>query len=202
MTHLSEGRFTVAEAAFVSGLTVKDINREIDARIVPAEGRSERKVRGRELFYLFAIKDVRTRVDPTLRRHMREAIVDAVSARQPEARLHHFVFAIDAMGKDLLEHFDALERVRREDVESRTDVLAGEPVIRGTRIAARHVADLIRHGASRAELREDLDLTDAQIEAAVVFDCTTPKRGRRHQRKPRAVDASHDSARSLRQVKA
>jgi len=60
-------------------------------------------------------------------------------------------------------------------------VLAGESVIRGTRIAARHVADLIRRGASQAEVREDLELSDAQIEAALVFDRTTPRAGWREQ---------------------
>lgn len=187
MTDLSEARLTIPEAAFVSGLTVRDINREIDAKIVPAEGRAERKVRGRDLFYLFAIKDVRTRVDPSLRRHMRKAIIDAVSAREPQARVHSFVFAVDTIGRDLQVHFNVLERSKHEQIESRADVLGGEPVIRGTRVAARHVAGLLSQGASREEVREDLDLTDAQIDAAVVFDRTTPRRGRPPARKPRTM---------------
>ena len=69
-------------------------------------------------------------------------------------------------------------RSKHDCIESRKDILGGEPLIKGTRIAARHVADLVKQGAEHAELRDDLDLTDAQIDAAVVFDLTSPKRGR------------------------
>ncbi len=68
--------------------------------------------------------------------------------------------------------------------------MGGEPVIAGARIAARHVADLVKRGATRAELRDDLDLTEAQIEAAIIFDQTTPKRGRPAARKHRTVHVS------------
>ncbi len=61
-------------------------------------------------------------------------------------------------------------------IEARADILGGEPVIKGTRIAAGHVSDLIKRGAAQDEIRDDLDLTEAQIEAAIVFDRTTPKR--------------------------
>ena len=178
MSELTEARLTVPEAAFVSGLAVKDINREIDARIISVGGGAERKVRGADLFYLWVIKDVRTRVDPTLRRQMRKAIVEAAGAEEREARVHHFVFSLDLIRKNLLAPFEALGRAKQEHIESRRDVLGGEPVIRGTRIAARHVADLLKRGADQAEIMEDLDLSDAQIEAAVIFDRTSPRRGR------------------------
>jgi uncharacterized protein (DUF433 family) len=184
---LTDARLTVPEAAFVAGLTVKDINREIDANIVPTEGGAERKLRGGDLMYLFAIREVRTQVDPSLRRRIRKAIVDALRAHQSEARVYQFVFALDAIRRDLRGPFEILERSKSELIERRRDVLAGEPVIRGTRIAARHVADLLRLGASPAEIGEDLDLTAAQIEAAAVFAQTTPKRGRPPIRKQRTV---------------
>lgn len=141
---LTEARLTVPEAAFVSGLTVKDINREIDAKVISVGGRSERKVRGTDLFYLFAIKDVRAQLDPALRKHMRRAIVDAAGARKREARVHNFVFLIERIRSDLLGAYEALEQSKRDHIESRKDILGGEPVIRGTRIAARHVADLAK----------------------------------------------------------
>jgi uncharacterized protein (DUF433 family) len=187
MTDLTESRLTLPEAAFVSGLTVRDINREIDAKVITASGRSERKVRGADLFYLAVVKEVRTQLDPALRRHMRKAIVDAASVHAREARLHQFVFRIDSIRDDLLGPFEALERSKLGRIERRKDVLGGEPVIAGTRIAARHVADLVKRGATRAELRDDLDLTEAQIEAAIIFDQTTPKRGRPAARKDRRV---------------
>lgn len=178
MVELTRARLTIPEAAFVCGLTVRDINREIDAGIISVGGRSERKLRGADLFYLLAVKEVRTQLDPALRKSMRKAIVDAAGARKREARVHHFVFLIEGIRQDLLGPFEALERTRDDHIEIRKDILGGEPVIKGTRIAARHVADLIKRGATRIEIGDDLDLTDAQIEAALLFDRTRPRRGR------------------------
>lgn len=187
MTELTEARLTVPEAAFVAGLTIRDVNREIDAKIIGVAGRSERLVRGADLFYLFAVKDVRSQLTPVLRRHMRKAIADAAGARASEARLHQFVFPIDRIREDLLGPFEALERSKHDHIESRHGVLGGEPVLKGTRIAARHVADLVRRGATRAEIREDLELTDPQIDAAIVFDRTSPRRGRPAVRRDRTA---------------
>nr|WP_294557594.1 DUF433 domain-containing protein [uncultured Rhodopila sp.] len=178
MADVTEAHLTVPEAAFVSGLTVKEINREIDAGIINPGGESERLVTGPDVFYLAAMKDVRTRLDPALRKLVRKAIAEAASAGRNEAGVHRLAFRIDLIRRDILGPFEALEQSKRDHIESRPDVLGGEPVIKGTRIAARHVADLMKRGAAREELRDDLDLTDAQIDAAVVFDRTSPRRGR------------------------
>jgi uncharacterized protein (DUF433 family) len=190
MTDLTEARLTIPEAAFVSGLTIRDINREIDAGIVSVGGRSERKLRGTDLFYLVAVKDVRTQLGPALRRSMRKTIAAAAAVHAREARVHQFVVSIDSIRLDLLGPFEALKRSKHDHIERRNDILGGEPVIKGTRIAARHIADLIKRGATHAEIREDLDLTDAQINAAVIFDQTSPKRGRPPARKDRTVHVS------------
>src|SRR5262249_39637208 len=68
--------------------------------------------------------------------------------------------------------------VKRPLIESRPGVLAGEPVIKGTRIPARLIADLVRQGVPRNKLRSEYELTRGQIEAAILFDRATPKRRR------------------------
>jgi uncharacterized protein (DUF433 family) len=192
VTQLIHTQFTVPEAAFVAGLTAKDINREIDAHIIDAGPSSERRVRGSDLFYLLAVKDVRDQLGPRLRRNIRAAITAAVAAARPEATVHRLAFSIDRLRADLIGPFEALERSKHDRIESRPDVLGGEPVLKGTRIAARHVADLMRAGATRAEIADDFDLDEAQIEAAMVFDQTSPKRGRpiRRPRAPAHVPAA------------
>ena len=190
MTDLSHSQFTVHEAAFVAGLTVRDINREIDAQIIDAGQLSERRVRGTDLYYLLAIKDVRRQLGPALRRRMQAAITDAAAHARPEAAVHQFVFSIDRIERDLRGPFEALERSKHNQIESRPEVLAGEPVLKGTRIAARHVAELVRQGVGRAEIVDDFDITEAQIDAAVVFDQTSPKRGRPVRRTAKAVNVS------------
>jgi uncharacterized protein (DUF433 family) len=190
MTELIEARLTIPEAAFVSGLSVRDINREIDAKIISVSGRLERKVQGADLFYLVAIKDVRTQLNPALRKHMRRVIVDAAGARENAAKVHRFVFLIDGIRNDLASAYETLEQSKQDHIEIRGDVLHGEPVISGTRISARHIAELAGRGATRAEIRDDFDLTDAQIDAAVVFGLTRPKRGRPATRKNRTTHVS------------
>ena len=77
----------------------------------------------------------------------------------------------------------ALGRTQRKLIESRPEVQAGEPVIRGTRIPARLIADLMRQGVSRTKLRSEYELTSEQIAAAVLFDRITPRLPRRSIRK-------------------
>ncbi len=177
MTKLIEARLTVPEAAFVVGLPSKTINREIDARIISASG-AERRLRGSDLFYLAAIKDVRNQVGPGLRKSLRRAISAAAATGQKEARCHHFVFAMDDLRKELLTGFEQLARTTERHIEARREVLSGEPVLKGTRIAARHVADLLRRGATFAQIEEDYGLSAEQVEAASIYDRTHPKRGR------------------------
>ena len=55
-------------------------------------------------------------------------------------------------------------------IESTPSVLGGEPVIRNTRVPTRVVADLVKKGASKAQIRDAFDLTTEQIDAAVAFE--------------------------------
>jgi uncharacterized protein (DUF433 family) len=177
MTALGEARLTVPEAAFVVGLPTKAINREIDAKIISASG-TERRLRFSDLLYLRAIKNVRDQVGPTLRKSFQRAIASAAANGQHEARCHHFVFAIDELRNAILVGLQQLQRATERHVEERPEVLNGEPVLKGTRIAVRQIADLVRQGATSEELQEDFDLSAEQVEAAVIYDRARPKRGR------------------------
>lgn len=59
-----------------------------------------------------------------------------------------------------------------EQIETRPDILAGEPVLKGTHMPARHVADMLRQGVTVDEILEDFDLTPGQVSAAEVFNRT------------------------------
>ena len=172
MSKLLDATLTVPEAAYVAGVSERAVNHEIDARILRPRGRKHRRaVHGPDLLYLGAVRDIRHQMAPGLRRRMRAAIASAVSESRPVAKVAAFE---QAARKNLA----ALERAKRDVIESRPGVLAGEPVLKGTRIPARLVADLVRQGTSRAKLRSEYDLTREQIDAAVLFDRVTPRRGR------------------------
>ncbi|SEC03418.1 Uncharacterized conserved protein, DUF433 family [Rhizobiales bacterium GAS191] len=189
MTRLAEAKLTVPEAAYVAGVTEKIVNREIDARIMRVIGRSRhRAVSGLDVLYLGATRDVREDMSPQLRKRLHDAITTAVKEARKIAKLDMFELPIAAVEKEMRQQFDTLERMKRDLIESRAGVRAGEPVVKGTRIPARQIADLVRQGAKSEELQHEFDLTREQIEAAIIFDRVTPKRGRPRIRKLRVTE--------------
>jgi uncharacterized protein (DUF433 family) len=179
MTKLLEATLTVPEAAYVAGVTERAVNHEIDARILHARGRRDRRaISGADLVYLGAVRDIRHQMAPALRRRMRAAIVTAVAQSRPVAKVASFEVKISPLRQTARRNLAALERAKRDMIESRPAVLAGEPVIKGTRMPARLIADLVRQRVSRGTIRREYDLTHEQIEAAVLFDRVTPRRGR------------------------
>lgn len=70
-------------------------------------------------------------------------------------------------------------------LESREDILGGEPVIKGTRITCRSVLGRIKDGDTIDDLCEDYDnIPRAAFEAAATYARTHPPRGRPAQGKP------------------
>ncbi len=191
MTQLSESHLTVKEAAFITGIGERIVNHEIDARIIPTRNDGgDRRIRGFDVLYLSAVRNVRDGLGQPFRRRLRNAIAKAAADHVPEATVEHFHILLRELEVGLLGAFGELQAARKDHIESRAEVLAGEPVIKGTRIAARHVADLVKRGASVSDIRDDFDLTEAQIRAAVVFDRVTPKRGRPAGRRQRTAHVS------------
>jgi uncharacterized protein (DUF433 family) len=108
-----------------------------------------------------------------------------VARNRDTAKIETFVVSLTDLECGVLPEFETLERVKRDLIQTHANVLAGEPVIAGTRISARLVADLTRKGAKSEELQDEFDLSPEQVEAAIVFDQISPKRGR-----PRAARRS------------
>src|ERR1700693_1037709 len=152
MTRLRESTLTVPEAAYVADMTERIVNHEIDAQIVPSQGRRERRaLSGVDVLYLGAIRGLREHMAPKLRKQLRDAISSAVVEARAVAKVAAFEVKIAAIEQEVLGNFTALERMKRKHIESRREILAGEPVIRGTRIAARLIADLVKRGIPRTE---------------------------------------------------
>lgn len=183
MAQLHERVLTISEAAYLTGTNERAVNHEIDAKIMGAKPPEGRGVSRADLIYLGAVRDIRDQVSPKLRRQIREAVGSAVNASEPVARVASLEVPVAAIEEEILANLELLERVRREHIESRAEVLAGEPVIRGTRIAARLIADLLEQGTSPELIAEEYDLTPEQVQAASIFARVTPKRGRPRVRK-------------------
>lgn len=64
-------------------------------------------------------------------------------------------------------------------IESRRDVLSGEPVFRGTRLSVRHIGGMTLNGVPREEIREDYPyLSDDDIAFATIYARMKPRPGR------------------------
>ena len=74
---------------------------------------------------------------------------------------------------------------RRTYLESRNDILGGEPVIKGTRITCRSVLGRVEGGDSLDDLTEDyVTIPQAAFEAAITYARANPPRGRPASGKP------------------
>lgn len=178
MTDLARTRLTLAEAAHVAGASVTDINREIDAKVIPATPKGHRTVSGADTLYIAAVKDFRTEWSQSLRRKFHDTIVEAVSLGKPYARFYTVMVPVADIKDEILSSYLHLENSIQQFIEERSDVLAGEPVLKGTRIAVRHVANLMNMGSAEAEVVEDFDITPEQIRAALLYERVKPRKGR------------------------
>ena len=176
---LRQSYLTVPEAAFVAGVSARMVQHEIDERIVASRTHAGRRsISGVDVLYLSAVRRLHGQMAPALRRQVRNAIAHSAAQNETTAHFEVFTLSLASLESEVSEGFETLERAKREFIETRADVLGGEPILRGTRLSARLVADLIRQGATVEELCDDYDLTREQVQAAVTFDQVTPKRGR------------------------
>jgi len=182
LSALRDAFLTVPEAAFLARVSPRLVQHEIDERIVVSRvSGGRRSVSGVDILYLSAVRGVHGQMAPSLRRRVRNAIVHSAAQNEETANIELFEVSLAALESEVLEGFEALERIKRDFIEIRPEVLGGEPVLRGTRLSARLIADLVRQGATCKELADDYDVTPDQVKAAVTFDRVTPRRGRPRQ---------------------
>ena len=180
------------EAAVVARVSLRDVNRVIDERILPEtlvsveNGRfvlgaactliafyfeSAKRLTSEER--LFAIRSA----EPRLRRWNRAATEAMLKA---DWTVRH-----DFLTIDLLPFFERsvarLERLdaAREVVPISDDIMGGTPVISGTRVPVHDVAAALAAGVPAKEILEDYpSLTEDRLELAALYAEANPLRGR------------------------
>lgn len=186
---LLEQELTVPEAAYLAGVTERVINQEIEASVVkPRRVKAQRCLSPKDVVYLVAVREMRSDIAPKLRKRFRAAIGAAMEQGKPSAEVESFELHLKNVFREVTSRFHGLEKSREQFIEQRAGVLGGDPVIKGTRIAAHLIASLLSRGMDRAEIAEELELTQDQIEAALLFARTSPKRGRPSRRRLKATE--------------
>ncbi len=177
---------TTTEAAVVAGVSVDDVNRTIDRRILPERLYGATTVRTLKrdaclwIAFWFETSD-------WLTPNARQRVILEGSSRCPSwpelrsCKLHESR-TIEVGIQDLWDEVDGrLKELQnaQQMVEENPEILSGTPVIRGTRIPVYDVANLIEEKTPMDELKELYPrLSEEQFHLAFLYARARPLRGR------------------------
>jgi uncharacterized protein (DUF433 family) len=168
---------TTNEAAIAAGVTVADINRAIDRKILPTnlysqtESRTVRKDACLWIAFYFETKDYLT---PAARmKTIQDGFgrcktwLELKNCRLEESRTVEV--SLDRIWEDVNRRLNQLNEAQEMVVED-SEILSGTPVIKGTRIPVYDVASLVESGTSMEELSELYPrLKKEQFELASIY---------------------------------
>jgi uncharacterized protein (DUF433 family) len=183
---------SVEELAALAEVPTRRVREELAQDILPEreKGSSRHRFSTRDVFYFVMVKHLEPAL--TLSRSTRRALHLAIdrhrtfiSSAHADVEMKEPVWRKTATGWELvavqgefdarLPFAEAVRRVRRyvhgkRRLEQRDDVMGGEPVFKGTRIAVRHVGDLVMKGLPRSEIKADFpSLSDEDLDFALFF---------------------------------
>jgi uncharacterized protein (DUF433 family) len=174
--------FTPAEASWVTGLSVKAINRVLEDAAVPFRTTRAGKRRRWYLPYSSLVclqlhAGGMNRLPLRIRKDVFRRVL-----RQPHQKQLKYTEAliidVDAARTKMTTRLEELERATRM-IQSDPEIMQGAPVFRGTRIPVYLIAEMIQQGASPEEVLEGYpSLTRDMLEHAKVYAATRPKPGR------------------------
>ncbi|HEV2647251.1 MAG TPA: DUF433 domain-containing protein [Acidobacteriaceae bacterium] len=176
---------TTTEAAVAAGVTLPQINRVIDDRILPDNWYSTSPVRTFRtdacLFIAFYYETAGWLTASARLQTIRDAAARQSSWEEWKNYAVHDHF-LTLNFYDLWKSVDA--RLRKlADAQSMVvedpEILSGTPVVRGTRVPVHRVAALFDGGTSVGEIMQAYpSLTESQIELASIYAKAVPQRGR------------------------
>jgi uncharacterized protein (DUF433 family) len=177
---------TAAEAAIAAGVTVSDVNRAIDRKILPGGLYSTTEIRTVRkeacLFIAFYYETAAWLTSAARLKAIRDSVVHDHSwleLRECKIEESRSVWiSWSHIWEDVNRRFKELEEARQMVVED-PEILQGTPVIRGTRIPVYDVASLVDSETPIAELSELYPrLNREQFALASIYAKATPQRGR------------------------
>lgn len=176
---------TTTEAAVAAGVSLPQINRVIDDRILPDHWYSTSPVRTFRtdacLFIAFYYETADWLTASARLQTIRDAAVQRSTWRQWKDFVvadHFLTVRFDDLWKSVDDRLRRLANAEEMVVED-PEILSGTPVIRGTRIPVYGVAALFDAGTTTKEILEMYPrLTKAQVELASIYAKAVPQRGR------------------------
>jgi uncharacterized protein (DUF433 family) len=179
-------RLTTSEAAIAAGVTVAEINRAIDRKILPsklystATSRTVRKDACLWIAFYFETADCLT--SAARLKAIRDGFgrckswTELRNCRVEESRTVQVFFS--RIWDDVDGRLNQLKKAQEMVVED-PEIMSGIPVVKGTRIPVYDVASLVDAGTPTAELLELYPrLKKEQFELASLYAKANPQRGR------------------------
>jgi uncharacterized protein (DUF433 family) len=169
------------EIAEISGVSINAVNKALEQRVAKA-----RKQRGRTLLVadeaaaLALLSELPISLSIKLKREVRNWIVKRNPAKAEEFELSRALrVAMTENAADVAKRAFDYVRMREKYIEIDRSKMGGTPVIRGTRVPVRTLAQLIEGGESRGALKEDYPhIPEEAYDVAVLWAKGNPRRGR------------------------
>ena len=178
-------RLTTTEAAVAAGVSVPQINRIIDEKILPEDLYSTSPTRSFRTdaalliaFYFETADWLTTNARLETIRNARAHCSTWEEWKDCTIGDHYLTIRFSDLWKAVDERLHRLTEARGMVVED-PEILSGTPVIRGTRIPVHDVGAQVETGVPIEEILETYPrLTEAQVELASIYAKAVPQRGR------------------------
>jgi len=169
------------EIAEISGVSIGTVNKAVEQRVAKARRRRGRTLLAAdEAAALALLSELPISLSVKLKRELRNWIVKRNPAKAEEFELSRALrIAMTENAADVAERAIDYVRLREKYVEIDPGRMGGTPVIRGTRVPVRTLAQLVEGGESRKALKEDYPhIPEEAYEVAALWARGNPQRGR------------------------
>jgi uncharacterized protein (DUF433 family) len=169
------------EIAEISGVSVNAVNKALEQRVAKARRRRGRTLLAAdEAAALALISELPVSLSIKVKRDLRNWIVHRTPASAEEFELSRALrIAMTENAADVARRAFDYVRLRDEYVEVGGGKMGNTPVIRGTRVPVRTLAQLVEGGESRDALKEDYPhIPEEAYDVAVLWARGNPQRGR------------------------
>jgi uncharacterized protein (DUF433 family) len=174
--------YTPAEVSWITGLSVKAVNKAIENAAVPVRIARRGGVRRRYVPYASLVcLELHAEGLNRLPLRIRRDVFRRVLKRPEEKQLRYtdaLIIDVGGVKNKMSMKLQEMEQAASL-IHSDPEIMAGVPVFQGTRIPVYAIADMVEQGASVKEILEGYPaLTPEMIRCAPIYVATHPKRGR------------------------
>lgn len=179
------GWLTRREAAVLADVSLRTVDKAIEEKVVKTRrlGNVGTVLGGDDVITIAVIGRAGLPLQSSAKREIREWVHNLrpyASKKTQELSLSDVVvIRLDRASRDLAEQLNRYLEGRGRFIESNPEIRQEEPVIAGTRLPVRAVAERVKRGDTIDDLAEDYpDVPRKAFEAALIYAQSHPRRGR------------------------